>query len=124
MATKNTYTQKQFYEEVIEAMADNENAVAMAQKKLEQLANKSASSSSKKNDEHEAFFEVIRDVLAESANPMTCGAILKDERVVGFAWKDGNASSSQRVAAMLKKLVDKGDVVKTTEKKVSYFALA
>ena len=35
MATKNTYTQKQFYEEVIKAMADNENAVAMAQKKLE-----------------------------------------------------------------------------------------
>jgi hypothetical protein len=55
---------------------------------------------------------------------MQCGAIAKDERAATFAWKDGKETSSQRVSAMLKKLVDKGDVVKTTDKKVTYFRLA
>ena len=126
------YTQKQMFEAII-AMANGEDTavpmdevIKFAGKKLTQLANKSASGSAKKDEEQEAFFEVIRDILAECGNVlgMQCGAIAKDERTASFTWKDGKETSSQRVSAMLKKLVDKGDVVKTTDKKVTYFRLA
>jgi hypothetical protein len=93
---------------------------------IELLANKSGKGSAKKDEEQEAFFEVIRDILVECnhALGMQCGAIAKDTRAATFEWKDGKETSSQRVSAMLTKLVNKGDVVKTTDKKVTYFRLA
>lgn len=91
---------------------------------VELLEAKSSKGNAKKNDEQEAFMDIIRDVLAETPNPMQCGAIAKNERIMDFAWKDGKATSPQRVSAMLSKMVAVGDVVKTSEKKVTYFALA
>ena len=117
------YTLKQFYAEVIESMADNANAVEVAKKKLAQLEAKSAGSSAKRDEEQEAFFEVIRDILSDSPTPMQCGTIAKDSRAAEFEWKDGKETSAQRVSAMLKKMVDKGDVEKFMEKKVTYFKL-
>lgn len=123
---ENKYTQKMFYEEVIAAMSDNANAVAMAQKKLEQLANKSGKVSAKRVEEQENFLDLIRDVLAECADVRgaKCGAIAKDSRIAEFQWADGNATSPNRVNAYLKKLVDLGDVVKVTDKKEVFFHLA
>jgi hypothetical protein len=126
------YTQKQMYEAVI-GMARGEavsipmgKVIEFAEKKLEQLANKSGKTSAKRTEEVDIFLDLIRDVLAESTDVkgMQCGAIAKDERIIGFAWADGKETSPQRVSAMLKKLVDCGDVVKVTDKKVSYFHLA
>ena len=93
---------------------------------IELLTKKSSSGSAKKNDEQEAFFEIIRDVLAECADVkgMQCGAITKDARIAAFKWADGKETSSQRVSAMLKKMKDNGDVVTVTDKKVTYFSLA
>lgn len=122
-------TQKALYEGII-ARAKGENTeitveeiVAFAEKKLEQLAHKTASGTSKKNEEHEAFMEIIRDVLSEKEKAK-CGEILKDKRIASFSWKDGKETSSQRVSAILSKMVDKGDVVKATEKKDTFFSLA
>lgn len=126
------YTQKQMFEAVIK-MARGEQTeipkdkvVEFAEKKLEQLANKSGKTSAKRTEEVDIFLDLIRDVLAENSNAlgMQCGAIAKDSRITEFAWADGKETSPQRVSAMLKKLVDCGDVVKTTDKKVTYFRLA
>ena len=123
-------TQKQLFNAII-AMANGETPevsadkiIEFAEKKLSQLEAKGARSSASRNEEHEAFFEVIRDVLSESDKGMQCGAIAKDERVATFAWADGKETSSQRVSAMLKKMVEAGDVVKTTDKKITLFSLA
>ena len=128
------YTQKMIYEAIFTHAQEcgsiegipSDVIMEFAEKKLEQLANKASGGSAKKDEEQEAFFEVIRDILCECADVkgMQCGAIAKDERAATFTWKDGKETSSQRVSAMLKKLVDKGDVVKTTDKKVTYFRLA
>lgn len=120
------YTQKMFFEEVMAAMPDNKNVVDMCKRKLEQLANKSGKTSAKRTEEVDTFLDLIRDVLAECSDVrgMQCGAIAKDARIAEFAWADGKETSPQRVSAMLKKLVDCGDVVKTTDKKVTYFRLA
>ena len=93
---------------------------------VELLTKKSGSSSAKRDSEVDKFLDLIRDVLAECSNAlgMQCGAIAKDSRIAEFVWADKKETSPQRVSAMLKKLVDCGDVVKTVDKKVTYFRLA
>lgn len=126
------YTQKQFYEEVIKMASGEPTSIPMdkviefAEKKIEQLAKKSGSTSAKRDSEIDKFLDLIRDVLAECSNAlgMQCGAIAKDSRIAEFEWADKKETSPQRVSAMLKKLVDCGDVVKTVDKKVTYFRLA
>ena len=126
------YTQKQMFEEVIK-MASGEptsipkdKVIEFAEKKLAQLENKSGKVSAKRTEEIEIFLDLVRDVLAEcpKAEGMQCGAIAKDERIASFKWADGKETTSQRVSAMLKKLVDSGDVAKTIDKKITYFRLA
>lgn len=129
---KMEYTQKQMFEEVVK-MAKGEptiipmdKVIEFAEKKLEQLENKSGKTSAKRTEEVDTFLDLIRDVLSEcpKAEGMQCGAVAKDERIASFKWADGKETTSQRVSAMLKKLVDCGDVVKVTDKKVTYFRLA
>ena len=55
---------------------------------------------------------------------MQCGAVKKDSRIANFKWEDGKETSLNRVTSYLKKLVDCGDVIKTIDKKVTYFRLA
>lgn len=119
-------TKREKYEIAIEMAEKNGNdmLVEFFTHEIELLTNKSGKSSAKKNEEQEAFMDVIRDVLAEAPNPMQCGAIAKDERVLGFEWADGKETSPQRVSAMLKKMVDCGDVNKVVDKKITYFSLA
>ena len=119
-------TKREKFEMLKELVKDDVMLTEFLDHEIELLTKKASGGSAKKDEEQEAFFEVIRDVLAECADVkgMQCGAIAKDERAASFEWKDGKETSSQRVSAMLKKLVDKGDVVKVTDKKVTYFRLA
>ena len=119
-------TKREKFEMVLKMVEGNDMLTEFINHEIELLSKKSGSGSAKKDEEQEQFFDVIRDILAECADVkgMQCGAIAKDSRAAEFAWKDGKETSSQRVSAMLKKLVDKGDVVKVTDKKVTYFHLA
>lgn len=126
--TEKKITKREKFEMAIK-MAEaqgNDMLVEFFKHEIELLAKKSNGGSAKKNEEQEQFFEVIRDILAENTNAlgMQCGAIAKDERAASFEWKDGKETSPQRVSAMLSKLVACGDVVKVTDKKVTYFRLA
>ena len=121
-------TKREKFEMAIEMAkaSGNDMLVEFFTHEIELLTKKSSGGSAKRDEEQEAFFDVIRDILSECADVkgMQCGAIAKDSRAVAFEWKDGKETSSQRVSAMLKKMVDKGDVVKVTDKKVTYFRLA
>ena len=128
------YTQKMIYEAIFthaQECGDIEGIpsdvmMEFAEKKLAQLASKSGKVSEARSAEVDTFLDLIRDVLAECSDVrgMQCGAIAKDTRISAFKWAAGKETSSQRVSAMLKKLVDCGDVVKVTDKKVTYFHLA
>ena len=104
----------------------NEMLVEFFNHEIELIANKSGKTSAKRDEEVDKFLDLIRDVLAESNEVlgMQCGIIAKDERIATFEWADKKETSPQRVSAMLKKLVDCGDVIKTIDKKVTYFRLA
>ena len=119
-------TKREKFEMLKALVKDNEMLTEFLDHEIELLTKKVSGGSAKKDEEQEQFFEVIRDILAEcnDVKGMQCGAIAKDSRAATFEWKDGKETSSQRVSAMLKKLVDKGDVVKVADKKVTYFHLA
>ena len=119
-------TKREKFEMVLKYVEGNEMLTEFVNHEIELLANKSGKSSEKKNEEHEAFFEVIRDVLctATDVRGMRCGELAKANGIADFKWADGKETSSQRVSAMLKKMVENGDVVKTVDKKETYFRLA
>lgn len=58
--------------------------------------------------------KVIKEVLADKPNS-TVSELIKDERL--------SAYTNQKISALLKKLIDGGEVEKATDKKVSRFAL-
>ena len=121
------YTQKQFYTEVMEAMSDNANVVAMCKKKLEQLENKTSKTDSKKSTEQREVMDMIVAVLCNADKPMKCGDIVK---AVNAA--NGTDYSPSKINAMLRKLLPStednpdgtGEVVRTTDKKEVFFSLA
>ena len=121
-------TKREKYEMAVK-MAEregNDMLVDFFKHEIELIANKSGKTSAKRDEEVDKFLDLIRDVLAESNEVlgMQCGVIAKDERIATFEWADKKETSPQRVSAMLKKLVDCGDVIKTIDKKVTYFRLA
>lgn len=61
--------------------------------------------------------DVILEVLAEATNPMTVSEIIK-------AHAELAELSTQKISPQLGKLVDEKKVVKTVEKRKSYFSIA
>ena len=119
-------TKREKFEMLLGLVEGNEMLTEFINHEIELLTNKSGKTSAKRNEEVDTFLDLVRDVLAEATDVkgMQCGAIAKDSRIAEFVWADGKETSAQRVSAMLKKLVDCGDVVKVTDKKVTYFHLA
>lgn len=77
---------------------------------------KKASVPTKTQKENEGVMTTIVEALAYIGKPSTCSELMKHPSLAMY--------SNQKLSALLKKLVDKGEVVKTVEKKVSYFSLA
>lgn len=89
---------------------------------LELLARKKTSSKQTKEQEHtERLMLVIRDVLD---HPMRVAEVAANEEVLACTDKDGNAPSANKISAVLRKMKEAGEVVRTEEKKIAYFALA
>ena len=62
-----------------------------------------------------AILDDIREVLAKKENAVTISDLIKEEPL--------NVYTSQKISALMKKLVDGGEVEKTSVKKVSYFRI-
>lgn len=113
----NKVTQKELYERIKAHMAHDAEVVALCDKKIEQIAHKATSANSKKNEANEAMFDAIAEVLAQSEG-------MRASEVHKALFADMPELTVQKVTAMLSKMVERGEVVKSTEKKVSKFALA
>lgn len=106
-----------YVEALEQAIANCEGEVAEKLTALKaQVAKKRSSSKPTKTQvENEAIKERILEILLRNENAVTCGEIVKAL---------DNEYHSQKISALLRQLVATGKVVKTTEKKVSRFALA
>ena len=83
------------------------------------LLNKKRASGAKTatQKENEVLVEKLYAVLAEIGRPVTVSELQAEN-------EDFGAMSNQKVSALMKKLTDAGKVIKTPDKKKSYFSIA
>ncbi len=85
---------------------------------VELLSKKSSKATPTKNQE--ANLEIMKTIklaLAECEKPVTISELMVNS-------EEMNKYTNQKLSALLKKLVDAGEVVKTIDKKKSYFSMS
>lgn len=87
-----------------------DHEIALLQKKYEK------SSRSKIQDENAVLMANMKVVMSDYEDPLTVGDLMKDERLSMY--------SMNKLSALLKKLIDSGEVVRTEIKRRAYFSLA
>ena len=120
-------TQKELFERIKTAMADDAEVVEFCDKKLTQLASKNSKGDTKRNSEHRKVMDMIIAVLANADAPMKAGEITK---AVNAA--NGTEFTPNKIISMLRKLLpatDKnpdgsGEVIRTEDKKDIFFSLS
>ena len=98
-----------------------EEIIAFAQHEIEMLEKK-ASSKSKKDKEKDKADEVLMTIILETlagSTGMTASEILK----ANSTKEEFEDVSNQKVSALLKKMVDREEVKKFTDKRKSFFCL-
>ena len=111
-------TKKDMFEMIkgVAGVAENEDMVAFIDHEIELLNKKSANKKATKTQEENVGFKAeIKAVLTSEGATVT--EIQGKSEVLA-------SLSNQRVSALLRQLVESGEVVKSTDKKKSYFALA
>lgn len=101
---------------------NTEEIVAFAQHEIEMLEKKT-SSKSKKDKEKDKADEVLMTIILETlvgSTGMTASEILK----ANSTKEEFEDISNQKVSALLKKMVDREEVKKFTDKRKSFFCLA
>lgn len=111
-------TKKEMFEMLkgVAGVAENADMVAFIDHEIELLNKKSANKKATKTQEENV------GIKAEILNVLTAdGATVSEIQAKSDVL---SALSNQRVSALLRQLVESGNVVKTVDKKKSYFSLA
>lgn len=118
MANKITKAQMFAMIKAVEGVATNPAMVEFLDHEIELLEKKSAN---KKPTKAQAENEGIKDlILANLTNEgVTVSELMKKDKAFGEL-----ELSNQRVSALLRQLIEVGKVVKTVDKKKSFFSLA
>lgn len=116
-------TKKEMFAMVIEVVngvevKNKEEMLGFLAHEVELLEKKnSKSGQTKTQKENEVLLGQLELALAEFTRPVTISEFMKESS------HEVATLSNQKLSALMKKLVDAEKVVKTTEKKKSYFAL-
>ena len=113
----NKKTKREFFGEIREIVKDNTELVAFIDHELELLDKKTSAKSTKVNTEQVELMEKIVSALNEIGRSVTISELQKENAEMA-------EYSNQKLSAMLKKLVDNGEVTKVVDKKKSYFKIA
>lgn len=111
-------TKKEYFTMIERICADNADIVAFCEHEIELLNKKnSKSGATKTQKENELIKNSIVEALAEIGKPVTISEFQN-------ANSDMAQYSNQKLSALFKQLVESNIVVKTTDKKKSYFSVA
>lgn len=111
-------TKKEMFEKIMEEVKGNAEMVAFLEHEIELLNKKKGSADSKKVVAQAKEEELVKSVLATLGRKVTVTEMLNASAELVAELK-----TNQKASAVLKRLVDKGEIVKTVEKKVSYFSM-
>jgi hypothetical protein len=110
-------TKKEYFGVLLEMVNGNEDLTNFINHEIELLDRKaSKSGQTKTQKENETIMERIVEVLGEIGKPVTITELQSANAEMG-------EFSNQKLSALLKKLVDSNQVVKTVDKKKSYFSV-
>lgn len=110
---------------MVKAMLESSNAeqkdmlIEFVEHEMDLLSRKSSKGTQTKTQKEN---EILLDCLEEALEEMTDWVTISEFQE--FSCADVARLSNQKLSALLRKLIDRGSVVKTTEKKKSFFALA
>lgn len=116
----NRMTQRDYFNEIIALAKANgrQDLVDFAENRIEVLDRKTSNKKPTKTQaENEGYKNAIRSALATVDNGVTVTELQGLDDTLGTL-------SNQRVSALLRQMVEVGEVVKTVEKKKSRFSLA
>lgn len=110
-------TKKDYFKKIMEVCASDSNIVAFCEHEIELLEKKNSSKGQTKvQKENEDIKASIVNALVEIAKPVTITELQASNETMA-------TYSNQKLSALLKQLVDSKEVIKTTEKKKSYFSV-
>jgi len=122
-STVKKVTKKDNYKELMTYVpTDRQDLIDFINHEIELLEKKRSNGNSKANKQVADNTEVVYNALVEYGKPATASDLIAHADLSALA-VDGNIVSTQKVSAYLKKLVDSGRVVKTTDKKKTYFSI-
>lgn len=112
-------TKKDYFNElrkvVLTAEVENESELVDFIDKQVELLSKKSNVKTKAQKENEVIVEKVYEALVRIAKPVTVSELQADAEMAEY--------SNQKLSALLKKLVDTNRVVKTQDKKKSYFSV-
>lgn len=116
--TEKKLTKRDVLNYMIETYSNDEKVVEYATHEIELLDKKASyKGETKVQKENVAIMETIVETLGELAKPSRIADIQGANETL-------STLSNQKMSALLKKLVDNKTIVKTTDKKITYFSIA
>ena len=113
----NKKTKRELFGELKVLVGDNAELTAFIDHELELLDRKASNKNTKVNEEHTELMETIKAELTRIDRSVTITELQKESETLAVY-------SNQKLSAMLKKLVDNGEVTKIVDKKKSFFKVA
>ena len=113
-------TKKEMFTLIATLNASNQAIVDFCNHEIELLDNKKSNGNKKANEKVAKETEIVYNALVSVGRAVTASELIAENTLDELANESG-VVSTQKVSAMLKKLVESGKVEKFTDKKKTYF---
>ena len=115
-------TKREKFEMLKALVKDNAMLVEFIDHEIELLDKKKSNGNTKANEKMEYAVELVYNALASVKKAVAVSELIAETDLTALANESG-VVSTQKVSALLKKLVDGGKVEKYTDKKKTYFRI-
>ena len=115
-------TKREKFEMLKALVKDNAMLVEFIDHEIELLDKKKSNGNAKTNEKMEKSVELVYNALVSVGRAVSASELIAESTLDELANESG-VVSTQKVSAMLKKLVESGKVEKFTDKKKTYFKI-
>ena len=119
---KDKMTKKEMFTLIATLNADNKAIVDFCNHEIELLDNKKSNGNKKANEKMEQSVDLVYKALVLVGRAVTVSELIAETDLSALENESG-VVSTQKVSALLKKLVESGRVEKDTDKKKTYFKI-
>lgn len=113
-------TKKEMFTLIATLNASNQAIVDFCNHEIELLDNKKSNGNKKANEKVAKEIEIVYNALVSVGRAVSASELIAETDLTALENESG-VVSTQKVSAMLKKLVESGKVEKYTDKKKTYF---